>query len=307
MHDSRKSHLSPSRSGTSSRIRPSRHWPPSSKHGLRGLLLSRDELGGWIASFDQYKARAGTILPTGYRCIVRVPSLSIARPADALSTFRGSRSQSPAEFNRKCCRRALAGQHTENGFAARILFAFPPKRRRRWTDAAIDGTVDAAVEYVFDRLLNLRYANESSIAGEANDEAGPLDLDLDADAKAAWIPFVNTHADEQYDLAGPLSAAWSKLEGYAARFALIVQLIRWAAGDSADSYTGHIDAASIEAGATLSRWFCGEARRIYSLFAETNEDRDRRRLVEWIERRGGLVTRRSVHWLPMAAGVGRSG
>jgi len=205
----------------------------------RGVLLSRDELGGWIASFDQYKTRAGSDT-ANWLSMHRAGPITIDRktgrriihvPRVAVSITGG--------IQPDVLRRALAGQHTENGLAARILFALPPKRRRRWTDATINGTVDAAVEYVFDRLLNLGYANESPVTGEAS-EAEPLDLDLDADAKAAWIAFVNTHGDEQYDLAGPLSAAWSKLEGYAARLALIVQLIRWAAGDSAASYTGRI-------------------------------------------------------------------
>jgi hypothetical protein len=55
-----------------------------------------------------------------------------------------------------------------------------------------------------------------------------------------------------------------------------------------------VDASSMTAGIRLANWFKGEARRVYALLAESDDDRDRRRLVEWIERRGGSATARNV-------------
>jgi len=47
-------------------------------------------------------------------------------------------------------------------------------------------------------------------------------------------------------------------------------------------------------GIALAEWFAGEAKRAYAMLSESDEDRDRRRLVEWIERRGGTVTVRDL-------------
>ena len=51
---------------------------------------------------------------------------------------------------------------------------------------------------------------------------------------------------------------------------------------------------SLAAGIALAAWFKGEARRVYAILGESDEDRERRRLVEWLERRGGSVTPRDV-------------
>lgn len=55
-----------------------------------------------------------------------------------------------------------------------------------------------------------------------------------------------------------------------------------------------VDKASIAAGVALARWFGHEARRVYAILSESNEDRETRRLVEWIERRGGTATVRDL-------------
>jgi predicted ArsR family transcriptional regulator len=55
-----------------------------------------------------------------------------------------------------------------------------------------------------------------------------------------------------------------------------------------------VDAQSVAAGVALVRWFGEEARRVYATLGETDEDRDARRLVEWIERKGGTVTVRDL-------------
>ena len=110
----------------------------------------------------------------------------------------------------------------------------------------------------------------------------------------AWKTYYNTHAQEQADLTGELSAAWSKLEEYAARLALVVHFARWAADDPTLASADVVDVASMAAGIALATWFKGEARRVYALLGESDEDRDRRRLVEWLERRGGSATPREV-------------
>ena len=51
------------------------------------------------------------------------------------------------------------------------------------------------------------------------------------EAKEVWVRFYNEHADEQVEMKGDLAAAWSKLEGYAARFALLIHLIRSVSDD----------------------------------------------------------------------------
>ncbi|MBL8761336.1 MAG: hypothetical protein JNL50_08550, partial [Phycisphaerae bacterium] len=52
--------------------------------------------------------------------------------------------------------------------------------------------------------------------------------------------------------------------------------------------------ASIAAGVVLARWFGDEARRVYAILSESDDDRETRRLVEWIERKGGTVTARDL-------------
>jgi len=50
----------------------------------------------------------------------------------------------------------------------------------------------------------------------------------------------------------------------------------------------------MNAGIVLAEWFTHEARRVNATLDENEADRDQRRLVEWIGRKGGGVTAREV-------------
>jgi hypothetical protein len=117
---------------------------------------------------------------------------------------------------------------------------------------------------------------------------------LTPEGRAAWIDFYNAHANEQAELTGDLAAASSKLEGYTARLAQVVHFVRWAAGDSTLRNADEVDEQSIGAGVELSRWFGHEARRVYAMLGESEEDRGRRQLVELLRRVGGSATIREL-------------
>jgi len=184
--------------------------------------------------------------------------------------------------------RALGQVYCDNGLAARILLACPPRRPKRWTEADIDPVIVADITNVFDRLYDLR-----PIAGD-NDEPSPVIVRLTPEGKRKWIDFYNTHAEEHTELTGDLSSVWSKLEAYAARLALVVHFVRWAAGDPTLRDPDAVDKASVRVGVELCRWFAHEARRVYPILDESREGRDRRQLVELIQRRGGSVTARDL-------------
>jgi len=141
---------------------------------------------------------------------------------------------------------------------------------------------------MFDRLYSL----EPALGQDGESEPGIVRLS--PEAKRAWIDFCSEHAQEHVDLTGDLSAAWSRLEGYAARLALVVHFIRWAAGDPTLAGFDVVDEASIAAGVALSRWFGQETRRVYAILGETDVDRQRRGLVELVQRHVGAVTARDL-------------
>jgi hypothetical protein len=125
-----------------------------------------------------------------------------------------------------------------------------------------------------------------------------MDLLLTKEGKAAWIQFFNEHAAEGEGLQGNLAAAWSKAEGYAARFALVIHLVREACGAAAPN--SGVDATDVAAGAELARWFVAEANRVYVVMGESPEARVRRLLADWIRTHGGRVTARDVARGPRA-------
>src|SRR5262249_48668110 len=173
--------------------------------------------------------------------------------------------------------------------AARLLLAMPPRKAKRWSEALVDEALDSALADIFDRLYSL-----SMTVDAASEEPSPVPLNLSAGAKRAWVAFYNEHALEQVELTGDLAAAWSKLEGYAARLALVVHLARWAAGAAlAGEQPGDVDAESVEAGIELSRWFGNETQRVYAALNESDGEREPRELVELMQRKGRSITARA--------------
>jgi hypothetical protein len=257
----------------------------------RGLLLARDELAGWIGSFDRYagKGKAGTdsanwLSMFNAEAIIVDRKTGVARtiyvPQAAVCVSGGIQ---PAILQR-----ALGIEHRESGLAARLLLTCPPRKAKRWTEADIDPSAEAELVRLFDRLYEL----QPTVGDDG--EARPVLVRLTPDAKTAWKAYFNAHAAEQVDLSGDMAAAWSKLEEYAARLALVVHFVRWATNDPNLTKPDIVDAASMDAGITLAKWFKHEARRVYVMLDESDADRDQRRLVEWISRKGGSVTAREV-------------
>jgi hypothetical protein len=244
-------------------------------------------LAGWLLGFNEYKAgkggdvaqwlemhRAGPLLvdrKTGDKTTIHVPCAAVC--------IAGT-------IQPDTLRRCLTPEFFDNGLAARLLLAMPPKRVRRWTDADIDENTVDEIDRVLAELLSFQPSTDP------DGDPEPADVTLTENAKALWVDFYNAHAKEQDELEGELSAAWSKLEGYAARFALVIHCVRLAAGEAVDPW--RCDEQSMAAGIALADWFGHETKRVYSVLRESPEDRDRRRLVELIQAKGGRVTVREL-------------
>jgi hypothetical protein len=252
----------------------------------RGLLVVHDELAGWIGSFGQYKGGKGAdsahwLTMHGARDLLvdrkTGDSTTVYVPNAAVSVTGG--------IQPSILRAALAQEHFQSGLAARLLLAMPPRVPKRWSEAEVDPDLEISLAKVFDAL----YAIPLTI-NPATNEPQPTTLKLSAEGKMAWVEFYNQHAKEQAELTGDLAAAWSKLEGYAARLALVIHLVRVAAGDPSLADNDAVDAQSVEAGATFSKWFGQEARRVYAVLNESDEQKVQRELVELIQRKGGKIT-----------------
>ncbi len=178
-------------------------------------------------------------------------------------------------------RKAIGQEHMQDGLCARLLLAMPPSKPVTWSDATVSATAEKTITGLFDRLIDL----EPGVSEQG--EAEPTALDLTPEAKTLWVKYFNRHRAELVDLDDDLAAAWSKLEAYTARFALIFQLC-----DCPDDHS--IDETSMQAAIELSDWFGCEAKRVYGMFGDDKEDQEQRELLDWIGRRGGRTTAREL-------------
>jgi hypothetical protein len=254
----------------------------------RGVLVYRDELHGWLKSFARYKGKGGgSDLPawlemhrggqvtidrkTGERRLIVIPQA-------AVSITGGIQPGVLAH--------ALSSEHLDAGLGARLLLAMPPRQPKRWTEDDISSETAEAYTQLLDRLLGLIHRTGP------DGEKLPDRLLLTAEAKRLWLTYFNAWGEEQAAAEGDLASAFAKIEAYAARLALIHHSVTHVA--ASNDGCAPVGPVSLEAGITLAHWFAGEARRIYSFPGEGEESRDLRRLVEYVQGRGGRVTARDL-------------
>ena len=256
----------------------------------RGLLLARDELSGWFGSFDKYAGGKGGADAAHWLSMFGAGSLTVDRKTGTPRTISVANAAMSITggIQPGILQRALGAEHRESGMAARFLLAFPPRTTQCWTDAEIDPRQVARYAEVWNRLCEL------PLSSGTDGQPCPRIVSLSPEAKAVFTAFYDSIGREQAELSGDLSAAWSKLREYPGRLALVIHFVRWAADDPTLESQSTVDAASMSAAVQLVEWFKHEARRVYALLSESETERDQRRLVEWIERRGQPVTPRDV-------------
>jgi DNA polymerase I-like protein with 3'-5' exonuclease and polymerase domains len=254
----------------------------------KGFLTARDEVAGWLTSFTRYKGKQGGSDLPHWLQLFRAGPLVVDRktgdkkhyfiPRASVSVTGGIQPGILAQY--------LSSEAFSSGLAARLLMAWPPKQPKRWTEADVDEKTEEKYRELLRKLHALKPATDSEGKPE------PHVLRLDNDARAAWITFYGDFAQTQVAVEGDIAAAFSKLEGYAARFALLHHVVSLVDLDVDDRRP--VGRCSIDAGVTLSRWFARETERIYSMLAESAEERDIRNRVEFIRSRGGEITAREL-------------
>jgi hypothetical protein len=255
-----------------------------------GILLARDELKGWIGSFDRYAANGKSESDEAhYLAMYNGSSLFVDRKSgDQKSIYVPSASVCiTGGIQPGTLRRALDVRRRESGLAARLLMAYPPRRRKQWTDASIPYEITHAYSRLFDHLYSL-----TPIINDSGDPK-PVGIRMTAQAQQLFIDYFKKHNDEQVEMSGDMAALWSKLEETVARLALVTHYIRWAGGDTGVE-RNTVDEADIAYGILLVMWFKDEAKRIYAMLGGGEQEDYAQKLVDWLKGRGGEVTVREV-------------
>jgi len=245
-----------------------------------GLIAVRDEWSGWLSSHGQYKSGKNSDIQNWLE-FHRAGSVKVDRKtSDTISIERASVSL-VGGIQTEVLRKALAGEHLVDGLAARILFVMPPVHVRSWTDDGIDAETRREWAGVLRSLRRIPW-------GPTNE---PVDLPLTDNAKELFVDFFNASTARQNEAleAGDnaIASALPKLRGYAARVALIFELVDCPLAETvgADAMANAIE---------LALWFENESGRVYTRITESDEEREQRKLVEWIAEQGGECTVRDL-------------
>ncbi|MFH5803944.1 DUF3987 domain-containing protein [Alienimonas sp. DA493] len=266
----------------------------------RGVLAATEELAGWFGMLDKYNAGKGggdaakwlsmhggrpvrIDRRTGTPKFIYIPRASVS----LCGTVQ------PGTL-----KRLLTAEHLESGLVARWLFVWPPARPLRWREGDVPTAVRDRLGAVVQALYDLK------MVPDRDNDPEPVVVPLTAEAKRAYIEFFNENGAAMADARGEVAASFSKAAAYAARFALIVHLVREAAGDptlehpagrDGDRDPGAVDAASVAAAVTMAEWFKRETTRVLAMLREDEGETARRELAEWIaSHRGGSVTARDL-------------
>ena len=250
----------------------------------RGMTIAPDEMTKWVMSMDQYKGGKGGDRPFYLSAWAGEPVYidrakqmrePIAVPQPFLTVIGG---MTPDMLS------TLAeGRGREDGFTARLLFCFPERLRRRYSEKGIP----EAIADDWNRLALTLWGRKLR---DRDGKPTPQVVRLTLDAAGAWSAWCQAHYAEQDDDGFPesMEGPWGKLEAYTARLALILHLLNVAADPTRPDEDALPDLPRriINDAARLASYFKSHARRVYATMGGKSRESgdDVKALIRWVVR-----------------------
>jgi len=255
----------------------------------RGVLVANDELAAWLKSFDAYRGGRGGDAAK-WLSLWQAGTIIVDRKASINGTIHVPMASAAVTgtIQPNVLRETMGRALIDNGCAARVLLASPPKRRRAWSEAEVSEVTLGKVDCLFEALLDLQFNHDS------DGKPIPVDVPLSEDGRRAWVSWYDNWATIDAATVGDHAAVSAKMVSYCARFSLLFHLIRVVSQDKTLPDENAVDAGSVGCACQMVRWFQNEASRIYFDLTEGETEQRTRELIETIKANGGEITVREL-------------
>ena len=254
----------------------------------RGVGLIRDELSGFLSSFNQYKGGRGSDKQfwlsawsgdpiyidrkteksnRGGPLHVYMPFVGIVGgiQPDILPAIGGE------------CRRG--SRPVQDGFMDRFAIAWPDPRSHVG-ERGLEISPDAL--HAWTSCIS-KLASLEMVKGDG-DHLRPYFVQLNQSGRDEWRRFTDRHATEMNADGFPphLVGPYSKLKGMTARIALILHLVR-SVCDAGDSGTKMIDGLAIHDASRVTEYLKDHAKRVHACIGSDPRIESAKRVLTWIQ------------------------
>jgi hypothetical protein len=252
-----------------------------------GLLLVRDELAAWIGAFDRYASGGkGSDAPAWLSFFDSAPVVIDCKSAAGTIFVERASVSVLGSIQPGTLRRVFGAAERESGLLARLLLVQPPLQPVVWTDEELSEGTAADWANLLRALMDIQPGVDDQ------GKPRPRLIPLAPDAKPVYVAWHDAHGRDVADIhSDDLAAHFAKLKGICPRLALLFVCVEAVIEGKA---VAAISRDHIERAIAVTDWFKHEARRVYAMLAESDAERDQRRLADWIWRKGGTVTAREV-------------
>lgn len=234
---------------------------------LRGLVLIKPELVGWVKALNTFKGGKGddrqfwlsvnsneTVKVSRKGTAAAGPGEPIIVPSPCVTIVGGLQPDILPEFRES--------KH-DDGWIDRILFTYPdPIEADEWSDEVIADEALADWEELVARLFR-----REMVVDIDTHRVRPYNVRFTPQARECWKASIKTHRAEKKDpeFAPSLRGPWAKLEAYAARLALILSQVNQACTGDMGQTPADVDAFDVYNAWRLIAYFKAHFRRARAL------------------------------------------
>ncbi len=225
------------------------------KYNKRGIGVYVDELAGWFKNFNRYNKGSEMEFwlsiwsgkpinidrKTGEPVFIPLPFISVC------GTMQTGILNELAKENR-----------TQNGFIDRILFVIPDNLQKEyWSDTDISPDVSANWHGILSNLLSLSVVNDDTF------NPSPQVLKFTPEAKRMLYDWQKENTDQSRNAESEaISGIYSKMEVYAVRLALILEMVRYACNESSKQA---VSVEAMQGALKLVEYFKNSAEKVNAI------------------------------------------
>ncbi|MRS05935.1 DUF3987 domain-containing protein, partial [bacterium] len=219
-----------------------------------------DELASWFRNFNRYNAGSEMEF---WLSVWSAKPVSIDRKSDEPVYIQLPFISVAGTIQTGVLNELAKDNRTQNGFIDRILFVMPDNLQKPyWSDTDISPNIITNWQAIINKLLGVQVAVDGMMTPV------PEMLYFTQEAKEMLFAWQKRNVDESNTVENEaIEGIYAKLEMYAVRLSLILELMFWACGEgNRDAVT----AKSVRGALMLVEYFKCSAIKAYNIISNTN-------------------------------------